>query len=83
MKKKFMIVFLFWFFQSLAAEAYLDPGFGNAIFQYIVLGLTSAAIFLQLFWFRIRVWFSQRFRSKNVKDSEEDIKDPNDSTKTK
>jgi hypothetical protein len=40
------------------AAAYLDPGSGSLLFQFIIAGALGAGVALKLFWTRIKLMFS-------------------------
>jgi hypothetical protein len=44
---------------STIALAYLDPGTGSMILQFLIGGLAAAAIVLKTRWYKIRAYFSK------------------------
>jgi hypothetical protein len=52
----FLYVFLL---VPVNAHAYLDMGTGSMILQLLVAGIAGAAVFLRLFWTRIKNIFSR------------------------
>ena len=50
------------------AQAYIDPGTGNAILQAIVAGLVGAGLALKVFWQHIRAFFANLFSRRNKTD---------------
>lgn len=41
------------------AQAYLDPGTGSLIFQAIVAALAASAVFLRIYWHKVKALFSR------------------------
>jgi len=66
--KRFVTVFLSILAVSLIsphpAAAYLDPGSGSFLFQFLIAGLLGAGVALKVFWGRIK----QVFTGKNDND---------------
>lgn len=47
---------------SSLAYAYLDPGSGSMILQLLIGGLGAAAIVLKMRWYKIKSFFSDRYK---------------------
>ena len=45
---------LFYFLFETNAFAYLDPGTGSIIVQYIIAGLIAASTILKIYWIKIK-----------------------------
>ncbi|MDR1903153.1 MAG: hypothetical protein LBQ88_12850 [Treponema sp.] len=57
MKKSILCVTLLLYvflFLPVKAHAYLDMGTGSMVLQFLVAGLAGGAVFLRLFWTRIK-----------------------------
>jgi len=44
------------------AHAYVDPGSGSYLFQFMIAGVAGSVYAVKTFWGRIRPFFSQRTR---------------------
>jgi len=44
------------------AQAYVDPGSGSYLFQFMIAGIAGSVYAVKTFWGRIRPFFSQRTR---------------------
>jgi hypothetical protein len=57
MKKSILCVSLLFYvflFLPVKVHAYLDMGTGSMVLQFLVAGLAGGAVFLRLFWTRIK-----------------------------
>jgi len=45
--------------------AYLDPGSGSMIWQFILVGLASAAVFFKFFWHKLTEIFGSAAKKKS------------------
>jgi len=67
----FLPFFLFLVFVGpRVAEAYIDPGTGSFIIQVAIASLAGVALYVKLFWRRIRA-FGGTFLNKGQEDKEE------------
>lgn len=45
-----------WSVQITPAYAYMDPGTGSLLLQGLLGGIAGAAVFIRLYWYRLRSW---------------------------
>ena len=50
---------LFYFLLDASAYAYLDPGTGSIIVQYIIAGLIAASTVFKIYWIKIKDLFTK------------------------
>lgn len=65
-----MIINLYSFLDVFAKNppfAYLDPGTGSLIIQFLIGGAAAAAISIKVFWKQIRGFFSKKRDDKEEK----------------
>jgi nitrate reductase gamma subunit len=81
MKKSVLCVgVLFYVFLLLPvnAHAYLDMGTGSMALQFLVAGIAGGAVFLRLFWTKIKGFLA---RNKAVPETESDTPVPDNNSK--
>jgi hypothetical protein len=54
---------------SVAAHAYLDPGTGTILVQSLLAGVAGAVAVVSLYWQRVKVFFTNRWKSRGARDS--------------
>ncbi len=67
MKKIFFIIGIYFLFPA-TAFAYLDPGTGSVILQYLIAGIAAAGTTLIYYWKKFKVFFTKKILRKDKDD---------------
>jgi hypothetical protein len=70
-KLTFLTVAAFFFLAPMPAFAYLDPGAGSYVIQFLLAGFAATGFFIRVFWQRIKSFFSKT-PVEVVEDSDEE-----------
>ena len=55
------------------AQAYIDPGSGSYLLQFLVAGLLGGLFALKMYWKKMKAKFSDRFSKKETEDIEPEL----------
>jgi len=61
------LFFLYFFFFTSSANAYLDPGTGSIILQAIIGAFAAFFSTLYIFWEKVKIFFRKVFKKDNKK----------------
>ena len=61
------LFFLYFFFFTSSAHAYLDPGTGSIILQAIIGAFAAFFSTLYIFWEKVKIFFRKVFKKDNKK----------------
>jgi len=64
-------VFVFIFFFSNKAFAYLDPGTGSIILQSILGAITAGVSYCAIYWQKVKNFFNKIIKTKNKEDKKD------------
>ena len=66
--KRIFLIFGVYFFVPSTSYAYLDPGTGSVILQYIIAGIAAAGTTVLYYWKKFKVFFTKKILRKNKDD---------------
>jgi len=67
--KTILISFLIFFGVSGTSHAYLDPGTGSVILQFLIAALAAGAAGVTIFWRKVKDFFLRRILRREIKQS--------------
>jgi len=66
--KRLFLIFGVYFLVPSTSYAYLDPGTGSVILQYIIAGIAAAGATVLYYWKKFKVFFTKKILRKNKDD---------------
>ena len=54
------------------AHAYLDPGTGSMVIQFVVASFLGMLLYITIFWSRVKLFFSSLFSKSQSKEGYDD-----------
>ena len=65
--KRFIFITLIYFFTSVSAYAYLDPGTGFSLMQMLVAIIAVVGSYITFYWRKTKIFFNRIFSIKKKK----------------